>query len=160
MRLFAHGNLPQKARIMKCIALTLAMVLLMSSSSADETQGSDSESILTPEQIEALLERAAEESAADDDECDNTKLTSCIGFDRKHCEAFRAEIVSACTLPMAREILSSGGEGTENLELEHAKCTLTLAEDTYRIAPERYLDCMPPGTYEDPGRIRDWLKNR
>jgi hypothetical protein len=145
---------------MKLIALTLATAFLMASGYADETQGSESESSLTPEQIEALLERAMEEAAAQDDDCDNTRLTSCIGFDRNNCEAFSAEIISECTLPMAREILSSDGEGTENLEFEHAKCTLILAEDKYRIAPERYLDCMPPGTYQDPGRIKDWLKNR
>lgn len=160
MRTFAHGSTPQKARIMKLVALTLTMALLMASSSANETEGSASESSLTPEQIEILLERAMEESAAEDDDCDNAELTSCIGFNRENCEAFRTDIIGECTLPMAREILSSDGEGAENLELEHAKCTLKLAEGKYRISPERYLGCMPPGTYERPELIKDWLKNR
>ncbi len=145
---------------MKLIALTVAVALLMASSFADETPGAVSESLLAPEQIEALLEHAMEEAAAEDDDCDNSELTSCIGFDRTSCEAFSADIISDCTLPMAREILSSDGEVGENLELEHAKCTLKLAEDKYRISPERYLGCMPPGTYEKPGLIKDWLKNR
>ena len=100
------------------------------------------------------------EAAAEDDDCDDKKLMSCIGIDTVVCESFRADIIGECTLPMARDILTSDEDLTENLELKHAQCTLTLAESKYEISPKRYLGCMPEGTYEQPELIEEWLKNR
>ncbi len=145
---------------MKRILPILITLALATTSIAEESSNTVSDSQLSAEQIEMLLERAMEESAAEDDDCEDSELTACIGFDRKKCEAFRADIISACTLPMARSILSSDGSEVDNLELEHAQCTLTLVEQKYEIDPQRYLKCMPAGTYQDPESIAEWLKNR
>lgn len=145
---------------MKSVLKILIVVVWIAVATADEIPEADSEALLTDEQIETLLERAQEESAAENDDCNNESLLSCIGFDRTTCESLQADVMEDCTLPMARDILASGEGDTETLELDHAKCTLELAEKRYRIAPKRYFDCMPNGTYEKPGPIRDWLENR
>ena len=145
---------------MKFIALILASLLLLTPAFANDNPGTDNNSVLSAEQTEALIERAMTESAAEDDDCADQELLSCIGINRTNCESFRADIISVCTMPMAREILGSNGEVSDNLELEHAKCTLSLGERDYEIKPKRYFGCMPDGTYEKPDVIANWLKNR
>ncbi|MEM7081839.1 MAG: hypothetical protein AAF465_03830 [Pseudomonadota bacterium] len=119
----------------------------------------DSGTALSDAQTEALIERAAKEAAEGDNECDNKKLLGCMGINSAQCVDLRDAVISECTMPMARQIL--GGEiDTDNLELQHAQCTLQLAEASFDIDARRYFRCMPEGTYEKPDIVEAWLDNR
>ncbi len=145
---------------MKSIPLILIVIFTLSTANADEQTNQNAGTPLTAEQTEALIERAMEESAAENDDCSDKKLTACMGITRANCETLRDATLRECTMPLAREILSSNGELTDNIELEHTKCTLELGESRFSIEPEKYVSCMPAGTYQNPEKINEWLKNR
>lgn len=138
------------------LTATLLLSLPVLASDADKT---DADAATRIDEVlgEELIQQAIEESAAEGNDCADRELLSCMGIDSDQCGTLLASVMRECTMPLARKILSSDTDMTADIELEHASCTFALGEKDYGIEPQRYLNCMPTGSFQNRTAIQEWL---